>query len=243
VTKEETSPDRISSNGNEEPARRSTIQANDVTSSPRNSSVVQNKNSDSVDQNYDNDTPDRIKAVGRTPVMKQRPDKDNNAMFDDAAYSNPVPSSHELEYRVLVQTLAEMASTTKRNVKLNALKELFVNVIRFVGGVGRTNSDRRKDSLLLTFTIDLVLGKLSTMSNGNDAAASPRPLQVSGSAVSIAVQTVTGASRKQMSEAYRRTGDMGDVAAEFFESKRKNSASRFFVVQKQEGNSHQNIEC
>ena len=81
---------------------------------------------------------------------------------------------------------------------------------------------------------------MTIVGDGDNTTSSPRPLQVSGSAVSIAVQTVTGASsRKQMSQAYRRTGDMGDVAAEFFESKRKNSASHFFIVKDKNRSSSQ----
>jgi ATP-dependent DNA ligase len=39
---------------------------------------------------------------------------------------------------------------------------------------------------------------------------------VSGAAVSTAIQTVTGLSRQQVREAYRKVGDLGDVAANNF---------------------------
>ena len=167
----------------------------------------------------------------------------------EAAMGTPLSSSscHELllEYKTLAETIAEMASTTKRNVKLKALKDLFVNVTRSVGGIGQRHDDNdcMNDSLQSTRTIDLVLGKLSIMTiigDGINTTSSPRPLQVSGSAVSIAVQTARGASsRKQTSQAYHRTGDMGDVAAEFFESKRKNSASQFFILKDKNRSSSQ----
>ena len=45
------------------------------------------------------------------------------------------------------------------------------------------------------------------------------PLNVSGSAVSKALQTSLGITRNQISEAYRKNGDLGDCAARFFQKK------------------------
>ena len=95
-----------------------------------------------------------------------------------------------------------------------------------------------RDGRILACTLDLVLGKLSslTTTNGNgnssNAPPPPPPLQVSGAAVSKAVLAVTGASRKQLHEAYRRTGDLGDAGAEYFATtqSKQRSLQHFFGV-------------
>lgn len=152
--------------------------------------------------------------------------------------------NHHVEYRIVTNTLAQLSATSKRTIKLQALQELFRGVIESLGGI-TDDHDRTQDSKILTYTIDLVLGKLSTISmkntkrNGTSSPEStismsttPPPLQVSGSAVSKAVQTVTGASRKQLHDAYRRTGDLGDSGAEYFGQSK--ASSQFFVAAKRE---------
>jgi hypothetical protein len=137
-----------------------------------------------------------VDAYDASLPSSNKADQDNLA--DDkseAAMGTPISSSSScelsLEYRVLAETMAEMASTTKRNVNLKTLKDLLVNVIQSVGGIGQRD-DRTNGSIQLTCTIDLVLGKSSVMTSDDTITSSPRPLQVSGSAVSIAVQSVTG---------------------------------------------------
>ena len=57
-------------------------------------------------------------------------------------------------------------------------------------------------------------------------------MEVSGSLVSKCLQTILGVSRKQLSEGYRATGDLGDAAAKLFTS--SNSISKnFFSSTKQ----------
>jgi DNA ligase-1 len=123
------------------------------------------------------------------------------------------PNSTPLPYSLLATHFAEMVSTTKRTAKLESLQSIFRQVIESVGGIQEERA-RDDDAVLLTSAIDLILGKLSMSKKG--ATREHLTLQVSGTAVSTAVQAVTGASRAQMREEYRNTGDLGDVASKYF---------------------------
>ena len=138
---------------------------------------------------------------------------------------NPSTSDNpkeRLAYSILASRFSDMISTTKRNAKLQCLNDIFKDVIDHLGGI-HMESSRENDAYLLTCTIDLILGKLSVTKNG--VPKENITLQVSGAAVSMAVQTVTGVSRAQMRETYRSTGDLGDVACKYFLA---NSVKSFF---------------
>ena len=139
-------------------------------------------------------------------------------------------ATNSLPYGVLTSRFAEMTSTTKRNAKIQLLVDIFEDAIKFVGGV-HMREDREEDAYTLTCVVDLILGKLSV--TPTSIPKENITLQVSGSAVSTAVQSVTGASRAQMRDEYRRTGDLGDVAAKFFV---RTSVRSFFGTTKQTQN-------
>ena len=151
-----------------------------------------------------------------------------------------------LTFAVLARTFTEMTGTTKRHAKLNALKTVLVGVIQALGGIyddsknsvdsnhNTVKKSRRDDGRMLTCTLELISGKLSLLGDGSEQV-SPVPLQVSGAAVSTAIQTVTGgASKSRLREVYRRTGDLGDTAAEFFSPGQ--SVKNFFVARKKDSN-------
>lgn len=118
-------------------------------------------------------------------------------------------------YSLLVKALVDITSTTKRTIKLDVLKNLLKEIIQSIGGIHRETT-RKEDAQVLTCSLDLLLGRLSSSTDGSSIV-----LQVSGSAVSSAVQIVTGASRQEIRSRYQREGDLGDVAASLFISKRQ----------------------
>jgi ATP-dependent DNA ligase I len=131
-----------------------------------------------------------------------------------------------LSYATLAQALADTASTTKRNAKLTILKNVIVGVVQAVGGIHGDPTSRKTDAKTLTFALELMSGKIAP-EEGYDMVIPP-PLQVSGAAVSSAVMVVTGGvKRTRLREAYRATGDLGDVAAKFFTPAK--SAKTFFL--------------
>lgn len=148
-----------------------------------------------------------------------------------------------LPYSLLVEALATLVATTKRTIKLHALIHLFHRIIQQLGGIHYQDEQsgrcRQQDAYILTGAIDLLVGKLTVTnpamashaamaSTSTRAAVAPLgPLQVSGSTVSTAVQTVTGATRPQIRAAYRSAGDLGDVAASLFVHPQQQR--RFFV--------------
>jgi ATP-dependent DNA ligase I len=105
-------------------------------------------------------------------------------------------------FQRFVELLQQLADTTKRTVKLNAL-ESFIHEIKDTEGV-----DLSTQAHTLTSAIELVLGGRTS-----------QPLHVSGSAVSYALQISLGVSRNQLSKVYRQYGDLGDCAASFFQKK------------------------
>jgi len=109
----------------------------------------------------------------------------------------------EVSFQRLSETLQQMADTTKRLVKLEALKRFILDIIQY--------AEESERVVVLTNALQLVLGLRSNIDQA--------PLQVSGSAVSKALQMVLGVSRSQLSKAYRQYGDLGDSAASFFQKK------------------------
>jgi DNA ligase-1 len=153
----------------------------------------------------------------------------------------------DVPYHWVSETLTAISDTTKRTAKLSALTGLFLRLLHHLelcgvqaapwdGDAGeitneKKNARRNKAVYVLTCTFDLVLGKLSILKgdSGEDCTATnSTPLQVSGSTVSSAVQTVTGATRMQLRQAYRTSGDLGDCAAQYFQP--LSSMKRFFVL-------------
>lgn len=117
-------------------------------------------------------------------------------------------SSDVTSFRRFSQVLQEMADTTKRVAKLSAL-ESFIRDVTHSREHGCTATVQT-----LAAALELVLG-------GRTLA----PLNVSGSAVSQAIQTSFGVSRNQLSKAYRQYGDLGDCAASFLQKR------TYFVIQ------------
>jgi DNA ligase-1 len=113
------------------------------------------------------------------------------------------PITHEVSFLRLSECLQQMADTTKRLVKLDVLQTLIQDTIE--------HADESETGYVLTCTLQLVLGRRSSIDHA--------PLDVSGSAVSKALQTMLGVSRTQLSKGYRETGDLGDSAASLFQKK------------------------
>ncbi|GKY99229.1 hypothetical protein MPSEU_000878200 [Mayamaea pseudoterrestris] len=162
-----------------------------------------------------------------TPAEARQEKQMSAAEDDDDKYHS---ASASLPFSILAGAFAEMIATTKRTVKTNALIKLFTEIIEHVGGV-HDGTNRQEDAVVLVRAIDLILGKLSASSSSNAATSNDANdaiiLQVSGSAVSAAVQSVTGVSRQELSNVYRKSGDLGDVAASLFLSTRQ---KQFFTT-------------
>lgn len=124
--------------------------------------------------------------------------------IDDSQYH----SDERLQYLRLAEAFAEMAATTKRLAKLDALQQVLRGIIDAVGGVGHGDElSRQNDGRILQYAVELILGNTLT-------------LQVSGSAVSKAVMNVTGVSSTQLRHAYREVGDLGDASERFLRNQR-----------------------
>jgi DNA ligase-1 len=120
-----------------------------------------------------------------------------------ASQSTTEPIQHEVSFLRLSECLQQMADTTKRLIKLDVLQALIRDIIE--------HADESERSYVLTCALQLVLGRRSSIDHA--------PMDVSGSAVSKALQTTLGVSRAQLSEGYRATGDLGDSAASLFQKK------------------------
>lgn len=130
---------------------------------------------------------------------------------DDDDDANTIDSSL-VSFEKLAQVLQVMAETTKRNAKLAAL-ESFIRSIWDTDLEGSSyknnnNDDEEEKAKVLTSALGLVLGGRTV-----------KPIGVSGSAVSKALCTTQGLSQNQLSKAYRQHGDLGDVAASFFQKR------------------------
>ena len=124
-----------------------------------------------------------------------------------------------VSFRRLCETLQEMTDTTKRLEKLKALETLIREIVDSKTAVNIDSNLRAKHDAstrvnALSSALELVLG-----------GSTSTPLNVSGSAVSKALQTSLGITRNQISKAYRQHGDLGDCAASFFQ---KNN--HFFIA-------------
>jgi len=139
-----------------------------------------------------------------------------------------------IPYMMFASAFDKMASTQKRNTKIECLCDLYKHVIDAVGGVGKFHSENDEKLLLgarlLTIALELTLGKLLALDSTSSIASVP-PLNCSWGAISKALGVVTGATRQLMRDKYRSSGDVGDVAAELFPTK---TAKSFFVKEKTE---------
>ena len=127
----------------------------------------------------------------------------NEIVTDDIKSPKKEPENPNVSFMLLAETLPKMSDTSKRLVKLDALKGFIQDMIQCSGESERV--------LVLTNALQLVLG----MKSNKDQA----PLQASGSSVSKALQMTLGVSRSQLSKAYRKYGDLGYSAASFFQKK------------------------
>ena len=137
-------------------------------------------------------------------------DRNNDNYASASASAN---STSFVSFRRLCETLQEMTDTTKRLVKLKALETLIREIVDAKTAVDidsnlRAINDVSTRANTLSSALELVLGGSTTT-----------PLNVSGSAVSKALQTSLGITRNQISKAYRQYGDLGDCAASFFQKK------------------------
>ena len=122
-------------------------------------------------------------------------------------------------FQRLCEALQEMTDTTKRLVKLKALETFIREIIdsKTIVDIG-SNRGEINDVCMrvnaLSSALELVLG-----------GGTSTPLNVSGSAVSKALQTSLGITRNQISKAYQQSGDLGNCAASFFQKK-----TNFFIA-------------
>lgn len=113
----------------------------------------------------------------------------------------PHEASPDMSFGHLANTLQMMRDTTKRTVKLKALKDFISECVQA--------SDVASAVPSLTIALSIVLGNAVADSLG-----------VSGRTVSSALQDSLGVSSRQLSKRYQQYGDLGDSAASFFQSKR-----------------------
>ena len=200
------------------------------------------------DRQTASDNQPKIKAEGE-PKIGRNTENENFAEYGNgnSPHGSPSPASiastrarrepsskgeqvdPRLRYNVLAQAFADATGTTKRNEKLNILKSVLMGVIEAVGGIHGDSLSREEHCHSLICALELICGKIS-LSTKPEASVETVALQVSGAAVSKAVQTVTGASKNRLREVYRETGDMGDCAAEMFSPGQ--SVKNFFVANK-----------
>lgn len=138
--------------------------------------------------------------------------KQNDAAKITANITTPTDAPcNAISFQYLSETLQQLADTTKRLLKLDILESFIREVIQ--------HSELTEQALVLTYSLHLILGRRSS---------DQTPLDVSGGAVSKALQTILGVSRMQLSKAYRKYGDLGDSAASLFQPR-----STFFVTKVQ----------
>jgi DNA ligase-1 len=177
-------------------------------------------------QNHVDDDSKVDEGSPRHPLDQNKEKKQETAAASTDAINIPCTNRKEddnedtswsslVSFQRMAEVLQQMADTTKRTVKLNALKSFIRSIM------GLENTNMTKDALIayktkiLVASLDLVLGGRTTTVS---------PLNVSESAISKAVTTTLGLSRAQLSKAYRQYGDLGDCAASFFQKQ------KFFVT-------------
>jgi ATP-dependent DNA ligase I len=144
-------------------------------------------------------SPKREALPSLSPPLK----KPRSNMASKSTGLETEPIKHQVSFLRLSECLQQMADTTKRLVKLDVLQALIQDIIE--------HADESERGYVLTCALQLVLGRRSSIDHA--------PMEVSGSAVSKALQTMLGVSRAQLSKGYRATGDLGDSAASLFQKK------------------------
>ena len=158
------------------------------------------------------------------PKQTKVTEKDHNNRGDQSAFEETENESKDtsegIMFQLLATTFASMANTSKRNEKLDILSNMFRTVITNLGGIHENRSEREniRCTEQLVAVIDLVCGRISS-TNRDEHSNNVKPLQVSWGAVSQSLRIVTGLSRNTIRHSYRKSGDLGDVAAEFFGQK------------------------
>jgi DNA ligase-1 len=156
-----------------------------------------------------------------SPISEKKPLKLSPAMelsksINEKRSDNPHIA--QISFERFAELLQQMADTTKRTIKLGALETF----IREIMDTQEQGVDLTTRAHTLTSALELVLGGRTS-----------KPLNISDSAVSKALQTSLGVSRSQLSKAYRQYGDLGDCAAGFFQKKKffvTSSASRHLSI-------------
>jgi len=158
-----------------------------------------------------NDDVERCRPDSNLPIKNNISVSAIDAIIAPIDENNTNPVSF-VSFARLADTLQEMTDTTKRLVKLKALETLIGEIINTKNTVtidtDRGVNDVSTRAHTLASALELVLGGCTLI-----------PLNVSGSAVSKALQTSLGITRNQISSAYRKYGDLGDCAASFFQKK------------------------
>jgi DNA ligase-1 len=124
-----------------------------------------------------------------------------------------------ISFHNLAETLQQLTDTTKRLEKLDILKNYIRRILLL-----QQQQEESASSKAQTLTCALVLLLGFRGGGGGSNPQQQAPMEVGGSALSKALQTILGASRLQLSKGYRTYGDMGDAAASLFQTK------RFFVT-------------
>ena len=150
--------------------------------------------------------PKNTKALKTNPKTNAVKSKGGSAKQD--RQTNVDPASF-LTFQRLCEALQELSDTTKRLVKLKSLETLIREIIdHSFESLPTGTSGVSVRARALSAALELVLGGITAS-----------PLNVSGSAVSKALQTGLGITRSQISKAYRKNGDIGDCAAMYFQKK------------------------
>lgn len=182
-----------------------------------------------ADQTQQHDNLINSTKVNETLLSRRFENPIHKASSDTAREKLPKATLPDprIQYSTLAKAFGQLTNTSKRNEKLNILKTVLVDIIEAVGGIHGQDSPetRAEDARILISALELVSGKISL---GEKVA--PSPLQVSGAAISKAIQAVTGVSTERLRESYRQTGDLGDAAAEFYDPSQ--SVKNFFVSKK-----------
>lgn len=168
-----------------------------------------------IDESSSDDTmtlkhlPSESAAMGNTSIPTPPRLKGNSAFKT---------STTEISFEYLAETLQQLTDTTKRLVKLDILKKFITHIIITEpaeqvesSSASASASASASTANTLACALLLVLG----FRGGNQQA----PMEIGGSALSKALQTILGASRMQLSKGYRQYGDMGDAAASLFQKK------------------------
>ena len=246
-----------------------------LSNKPKSEDTWRTQN-DSVDSEsgivvLDDDPPSPPTKINSEAANQEQ--KDSFNFSRGASIDNSKNHPLDVPYAALVQQLTIIAGTTKRTLKLQALQNLFGDLLaqltqhwqeetRKTQSTTSSSIERpHAQARVLHMVLDLILGKISllttTMNSSSPDSSSNkqknRPqeqqddnqesnyvtnisLQVSGAAITKALQTVLGVSFRspKMRQLYRKMGDLGDVSAKALEdySSSTSSFQSFFFTSK-----------